>query len=196
MAPVIEKAGLNSYSFDDEDPRAFAGDEPVMPNVTKETDPETIKWREWLAIEVPSTKPHPPNRCATRGHDALNPNFENPVVELFECAHNHSCGIYRPSYTCRMRDPRAFCRVCSDAIRRKLVGGRPLLLSYTPNGSLAIHSLRMGGAPASLDFNQRRAIGLGAQMLLGAGAPARGAFAHNPWFYDAFRQEFRFLEFA
>jgi hypothetical protein len=91
------------------------------------------------------------------------------------------------------------------------IGGQPLLITYSLTKSVAIHSLRLGSARAILDFNERRGLGVGAQMLLATGAPAIGAFGklpenpNNPrsnlpsgyaWFYGAATREFRYLAFA
>ena len=91
------------------------------------------------------------------------------------------------------------------------LGGQPLLITYSLTRSVATYSLRLGSPRAILDFNERRGLGVAPQMLLGAGAPAIGAFGKLPdspinprpdmpsgyaWFYGAATREFRYLAFA
>lgn len=88
-------------------------------NTTKETDRNKVKWRAWIDPATPVPTP------ATTEFDA--------TVGLFEGAHYHETGWYRPKLTCRMRDLSApFCEVCGEALVLAMyVYVRPIL-SATP----------------------------------------------------------------
>jgi hypothetical protein len=80
------------------------GREPPFPNLTRETSREKIKWRHWIDADTPVPTPG-------RGSQ----------IGLFEGAFYHKRGYYRPEYDCRMRDfGKPFCRVCREAIVRKI----------------------------------------------------------------------------
>jgi hypothetical protein len=89
--------------------------EPAEPNVTVNSNRDTIKWRDLIgsATAMPTT------------HNANCSNCDpqpNPVAEAtvgaFEGAHYYHCGAFRPQFNCRMRvlgNP--FCAVCERRIR-------------------------------------------------------------------------------
>ena len=88
-------------------------------NTTKETNRELIKWNDWI---LPST-PIPTPEVSTY----------NSVVGLFEGAHYHATGWYRPMLNCKMRSLGPdFCHVC----RQEMVKSEYLFLapieSYFP----------------------------------------------------------------
>ena len=71
------------------------------PNTTRETNRAAIKWKAWIADETPV--PTPPSYMS--------------VVGLFEGAHYHSNGWYRPKFDCAMRSSGSpFCEVCAEAL--------------------------------------------------------------------------------
>jgi len=73
------------------------------PNTTRETQRDRIKWKAWIAPETPLPTP-----------ETLD--FEQ-TVGLFEGAHYHSAGWFRPKLDCKMNHPPvAFCEVCSEAL--------------------------------------------------------------------------------
>ena len=73
------------------------------PNTTRETRRDRIKWRDWIQ---PSTPIPTPESAAYRS-----------VVGLFEGAHFHPTGWYRPKLDCRMQTlGQPFCEVCKEAI--------------------------------------------------------------------------------
>ena len=71
------------------------------PNTTRETNRTAIKWKAWIDASTPV--PTPPT----------NPN----LVGLFEGAHYHPTGWYRPKLNCLMRNfGVGFCEVCQEAL--------------------------------------------------------------------------------
>ncbi len=71
------------------------------PNTTRETNRAAIKWNAWIAPSTPVPTP---------------PIYDN-LVGLFEGAHYHATGWYRPKLNCRMGSFfGSFCEVCSEAL--------------------------------------------------------------------------------
>jgi hypothetical protein len=88
----------------DEYPDPYAYPDTEEPNTTRETDRSLIKWRAWIDPDTPI--PTPP----------VIPDYEH-VVGLFEGAHYHATGWYRPQYSCIMRQLSSpYCAVCSEAL--------------------------------------------------------------------------------
>src|SRR5207247_103690 len=92
---------------------AYSGGEPGEPNVTVNTQLNTLKWRWAVAAGTPlptGADDHTPPKPA--GWD------DNQSVGLFEGGRaNFATGIYRPAINCRMNtnDP-PFCPVCNKAM--------------------------------------------------------------------------------
>ena len=102
----------------DTDRNRHPATEPTEPNVTVNSNRDTIKWRELIApmTSMPTTQNA---NCAICDPQA------NPVaagtVGAFEGAHYYHCGAFRPQYTCRMRAlGNPFCAVCLRVIRNTL----------------------------------------------------------------------------
>lgn len=73
------------------------------PNTTRETRRDFIKWKAWIEPSTPV--PTPETAAYSR------------VVGLFEGAHYHATGWYRPKLDCAMRSLGApFCEVCSETL--------------------------------------------------------------------------------
>jgi hypothetical protein len=73
------------------------------PNTTREMQRDRIKWKAWIEPETPL--PTPPTAAFAQ------------VVGLFEGAHYHSTGWYRPKLDCTMNHLEvAFCEVCAEAL--------------------------------------------------------------------------------
>ena len=92
--------------------------EPSEPNVTTNTDRNTLKWRWAVAATSPIPTMSNPN-CSQVD------NRPSPVpagtVGLFEGAHYYHCGGYRPEYNCKMRALGVpFCRICRQAIWNRI----------------------------------------------------------------------------
>jgi hypothetical protein len=86
--------------------------EPIEPNVTRNTDFATLKWRG--AVQ---TGQSPILRNADCSRDNIWNTLPSGAVGLFEGARYHYCGLYRPQFDCRMRSlDKDFCVVCQQVI--------------------------------------------------------------------------------
>ena len=95
------------------------GGDPVQPNVTTNTDKNTIKWKSQLTSSTDALPTTQNANCSTRDTQA-NPKADT-YVGAYEGANYFHCGCYRPSYNCRMRVlGLPFCAVCQAIIRATL----------------------------------------------------------------------------
>jgi hypothetical protein len=98
--------------------------EPAAANVTVETNPALVKWRDlfYPSIAIPTTVNADCTQCDPQGDP-----FPGQVrVGLYEGADYYHCDCYRPVYNCKFRVLAAdFCPVC---IRRML----QVLAPYAP----------------------------------------------------------------
>lgn len=106
-------------------------------NTTQETDRSKVKWRHWIDDSTPVPTPG-------------TVDFEG-VVGLFEGAHYHKTGWYRPKLTCRMRTLSApFCEVCGEALVLAMyVYVRPIV-SVTPAAGTEMGATNMQSATFSV----------------------------------------------
>lgn len=105
----------------------YAGAEPASPNVTTNIDRATIKWKELI---LPAT-PLPTTDNPDCGSCDFQPNpVSDDTVGAFEGARYYHCDIYRPQYSCMMRNYAPFCAVCQKAIIQTLT-------PYLPAGCYA-----------------------------------------------------------
>lgn len=124
----------------------YGGGEPGQPNVTKNTDVNTIKWSALLttpADGLPTTTNANCAQCDTQG----NPKAAN-YVGAYDGAQYFHCGKFRPSFDCRMRAlNNAFCAVCQDVIRDTLAPFMPAesLTLVTPSISFSNVPEGLGG---------------------------------------------------
>ena len=105
MADVLaHEAGHVAAGLGDEYTNAYAGfPEVEEPNTTRETRSDFIKWRAWFSPDTPLPTPASP--------------AYSTVVGLFEGAHYHRTGWFRPSLDCAMNHPTMpFCDVCCEAL--------------------------------------------------------------------------------
>jgi cysteine-rich repeat protein len=93
----------------------YTGAEPTWPNVTIARDRASVKWGHLIAPTTPvPTSTNPECRMCVGG-TSVPPG----TVGLFEGAANYACGVFRPEFTCRMRDVNdPFCAVCREHIAR------------------------------------------------------------------------------
>ena len=87
------------------------GIEPVEPNITRQLDPDKIKWRSFLTRDVILPTPLSPA------------NYGERAVGAFEGGGYLSKGMYRSQAGCLMgtANPKeTFCVVCQDAIQRTI----------------------------------------------------------------------------
>ena len=91
----------------------YTGLEPGYPNVTTNTDRNTIKWKDLIesSTSVPTTTNPDCSKCDTQA----NP-YPAGTVGLYEGARYYHCGIYRPEFSCMMKDLTGFCSVCRKEI--------------------------------------------------------------------------------
>jgi IgA peptidase M64 len=95
-----------------------SGSEPSQPNITKNKNRATTKWRSLIqaSTAVPTTKN---GNCA--GCDPQPTPVPAGTIGLFEGADYYHCGVYRPEFNCRMRSlNNPFCGVCQQVIVKKL----------------------------------------------------------------------------
>jgi hypothetical protein len=87
----------------DEYTNTFAFPNTEEPNTTQTTNYTGIKWKLWIATNTPL--PTPPTSP-----------YAN-TIGVFEGAHYHMTGWYRPKLNCAMKDKASpFCEVCTEAL--------------------------------------------------------------------------------
>jgi hypothetical protein len=108
------------------------------PNTTRETRLAFLKWRNWVDAATPL--PTPPT------FDFLD------HVGLFEGAHYHSTGWYRPKLNCAMREMAVpFCEVCREALVLAFYGHIRPVDAWAPIG----HVINLtGSAPLTFSINK------------------------------------------
>jgi IgA peptidase M64 len=128
---ALHEMGHTAFGFADEyeyyagcgsgetDHNTYPGGEPVEPNVTADSNRNTLKWRAVLtapADALPTTLNTNCQQCDPQA----NPKLAN-YVGAYAGARYFHCGVYRPSYNCRMRSLGSpFCAVCQKTIRDAL----------------------------------------------------------------------------
>lgn len=93
----------------------YTGPEPAEPNVTIDTNRNTIKWAHLIlpSTLIPTTSNSDCTQC-----DPQSSPVPSGTVGAFEGARYFHCGIYRPEFNCKMRTLGVpFCAVCQDVIR-------------------------------------------------------------------------------
>jgi hypothetical protein len=118
----IHEMGHSAFGLADEyaygSGNVYSGPEPGQPDITANTDKNTIKWKSLIAgaTAVP-TKSNP--NCATE--DTSPSPVPTGTVGAFEGAGYYHCGLFRPEYNCRMRELAIpWCAVCQQTIRDTL----------------------------------------------------------------------------
>ena len=99
---IIHELGHSLAGLGDEYALPFPGYPDVEePNTTTETNRLKIKWNAWILPETPIP----------------TPDSDTEHIGLFEGAHYHASGWYRPKFACKMRDLRfPLCEVCQETI--------------------------------------------------------------------------------
>jgi hypothetical protein len=121
----------------------YSGGEPAQPNVTIDTDPNTIKWRASLTAPGDGLPTTQNADCTTRDSQA-NPKSDT-YVGAHEGANYFHCGCYRPSFNCRMRAlGNPFCLVCQQAIRDTLQPFLPAEMLTLTTPSIAFTNILEG----------------------------------------------------
>jgi hypothetical protein len=111
----------------DEYDYAFTFPNTEEPNTTQETNRASIKWNAWISTNTPVPTP-------------ATGQYANDVG-LFQGAHYHTTGWYRPKLDCTMRSFGVpFCEVCREAMVKAFYQRvRPIdtIIPASPNISLA-----------------------------------------------------------
>lgn len=121
---AIHEMGHTAFHLADEYPYYAGGNEtghdhhpavePTEPNVTINTDRNTLKWRSAVLPATPLPTMSNPSCDQPDGRPSPVPA---DTVGLFEGAHYYHCGCFRAQYDCKMRNLGApFCRVCSQVM--------------------------------------------------------------------------------
>jgi len=146
---AIHEMGHSAFGLGDEYGGNGAGTpagEPAKPNVTRDTNRNTNKWRMLIAAATPM-----PSRCdATCASSTCVPPALPPppgAVGTYEGGIYSDCNTYRPLPSCYMRDYLPFCPVCAGVIRAALQPFQPAesITLVTPSISFTNVPAGMGG---------------------------------------------------
>jgi hypothetical protein len=125
---AIHEMGHTAFGLADEYPYYAGGNEtghdhhpagdPSEPNVTTNSNSNTLKWR-W-AVAGGTAIPTMSNPDCTHVDSRPSP-VPTGTVGLFEGAHYYHCGAFRPEYDCKMRNLGVpFCRICRQVIWNRI----------------------------------------------------------------------------
>ena len=125
---AIHEMGHTAFGLADEYPYYAGGNEtghdhhpagePSEPNVTTNTNRNTLKWR-W-AVSPTTAIPTMSNPNCGQVDSRPSP-VPADTVGLFEGAHYYHCGGFRPQFDCKMRNLGVpFCRVCRQVILNRI----------------------------------------------------------------------------
>jgi hypothetical protein len=121
--------------------------EPSEPNVTINSDRNTLKWA-W-AVAPTTLLPTMSNPNCSQVDNRSSP-VASGTVGLFEGAHYYHCGAYRPEHTCKMQSLGSpFCRVCRQVISNRI---RPAVLWEPLGGEIAGSASAVSWAENRLDI--------------------------------------------
>ena len=146
---AIHEIGHSAFGLADEyggDGSATPPGEPGKPNVTRDTNRATNKWRALIAATTPM-----PSRCdSTCTSSTCTPPATPPAagaVGTYEGGIYSDCNTYRPLPSCYMRDYAPFCPVCAGVIRAILQPFQPAesITLVTPSISFTNVPSGMGG---------------------------------------------------
>jgi hypothetical protein len=150
---ALHEIGHSAFGFADEYAYYAGGNEtghdqhpagePTQPNVTTNSNRDTLKWR-W-AVATATAIPSMANPNCAQVDSRPSPALPG-TVGLFEGAHYYHCGAYRPEYDCKMRALGVpFCRVCRQVISNRI---SPLANQVVAIGSAYFNDvhLRLAGS--------------------------------------------------
>lgn len=125
---TIHEIGHNLGGLDDEyhlgNGSYATGTEPRGPNVTFNSDRNTIKWADLVNPLTPM--PSSCNAGSTVCNVPATPITTPGIVGAFEGAYYYQFGSYRPTLECCMSaDEPPFCPVCNRALRQALAPFKP-----------------------------------------------------------------------
>jgi hypothetical protein len=119
---AIHEMGHSAFGLADEYGGNGAGTpagEPSQPNVTRDTNRTTNKWRDLIAASTPMPSQCDPGCAASACIPPAMPPAPG-AVGTYEGAIYSDCDTYRPLPSCYMRDYAPFCPVCAGVIRQTL----------------------------------------------------------------------------
>jgi hypothetical protein len=118
---VVHELGHSFAGLGDEYSTPFPGyPDDEEPNTTRETRRDFIKWRPWILESTPI--PTPP----------ISPQYA-AAIGLFEGAHYHATGWFRPKLNCKMRTYGAdFCEVCMETLIKSQYEAISPIESFSP----------------------------------------------------------------
>lgn len=144
---AIHEIGHSAFKLADEyggNGTGTPAGEPAQPNVTRNTNRATNKWKALIAATTPM-----PSRCDTScAASTCVPPATAPAagaVGTYEGAIYSDCNTYRPLPSCYMRDYGPFCPVCAGVIRQTL---QPFLPAESIN--LVTPSIAFTNVPAGM----------------------------------------------
>lgn len=107
----------------------YSGSEPSQPNITTDTSRQTVKWRHFIdpATSLPTTANPDCTIC-----DPQPSPVPPKTVGAFEGAGYYHCELYRPEFSCMMRNLSDFCKVCRERIRTTLQPYMPPIETAVP----------------------------------------------------------------
>ena len=119
---AVHEIGHSAFGLADEyggDGTGTPSGEPTEPNVTRDTNRGTNKWRDLVADSTPM-----PSQCnsSCTTSTCISPTTPPALntVGTYEGAIYSDCNTYRPQTSCYMRDYGPFCQVCARVIRLTL----------------------------------------------------------------------------
>ncbi len=120
---AIHEMGHSAFGLADEyggDGSATPPGEPAVPNVTRNTDRTSNKWRGLISPTTPMPSHCEPSCTASNCVPPATPPAAG-AVGTYEGGFYSNCNVYRPFADCKMRGVSApFCPVCQGVIRAKL----------------------------------------------------------------------------
>lgn len=144
---AIHELGHSAFGLADEYGGNGAGTpagEPPKPNVTRDTNRATNKWRALIAATTPMPSQCDPSCAVSTCVPPATPPAAG-AVGTYEGAIYADCNTYRPLPSCYMRDYGPFCPVCADVIRQTL---QPFLPAESIN--LVTPSIAFTNVPAGM----------------------------------------------
>lgn len=118
---VVHELGHSFAGLGDEYSTPFPGyPEVEEPNTTRETRRDFIKWRSWISVSTQIPTPPVASQYAA-------------AIGLFEGAHYHATGWFRPKLNCKMRTYGvAFCEVCTETLIKSQYAVISPIESFSP----------------------------------------------------------------
>jgi hypothetical protein len=144
---AIHEMGHSAFGLADEyggDGTGTPAGEPFQPNVTRDTNRATNKWRSLIAATTPMPSQCDPGCAASSCVPPATPPLVG-AVGTYEGAIYSDCNTYRPLPSCYMRDYGPFCPVCAGVIRQTL---QPYLPAESIN--LVTPSIAFTNVPAGM----------------------------------------------